>query len=133
MSANETQIGGDHYRSSVQHWDLITRNAIGYLEGNATKYLSRWRKKNGRQDLEKTLHYIEKMLELAHTTQWYEPTGVAPTSELSLFFGANVFDTLTKSAIIGVLQWDRTEPGMERLQRSRDIVAHMLDNYDKIA
>jgi len=61
---NEIQVGGDHYQSSVQHWDFVAKNNIPYHEGNATRYLSRWRRKNGVQDLEKSLHYVDKIISL---------------------------------------------------------------------
>src|SRR5690606_7409665 len=35
-----------------------------YFEGQVTKYVSRWRKKNGVQDLEKALHFLQKYLEV---------------------------------------------------------------------
>ena len=64
MSQNKRQIGGDHYKTSFEHWDLVEESGMGYLEGNASKYVARWRKKNGKQDLEKALHYVEKLVEL---------------------------------------------------------------------
>lgn len=63
--ANQTQVGGDHYRTDgIQHWDLIS-DAYGpaYLLGCATKYIARHRKKNGKQDLEKAEHYLLKIAE----------------------------------------------------------------------
>jgi hypothetical protein len=56
------QVGGDHYHAEYQHWDWIVDIKMGYLEGCATKYVSRWWKKNGVQDLEKARTYIEKLL-----------------------------------------------------------------------
>ena len=64
MTANNRQIGGEHYRSAMQHWDLVYAADLNYYEGNATKYLARHRKKNGRQDLEKAIHYIDKLIEI---------------------------------------------------------------------
>ena len=65
MSANSKQHGGTHYRKmDYQHWDWVFDSGLGYHAGNATKYLARWRKKNGVEDLKKALHYIEKMTEL---------------------------------------------------------------------
>jgi hypothetical protein len=55
------QVGGDHYKAEYQHWDWVVEFNIGYLEGNATKYMSRWRKKNGLQDLQKCRSYVEKI------------------------------------------------------------------------
>lgn len=62
---NTKQVGGDHYvKQPIQPWDFIAANNIGFLEGNAIKYLSRWKEKGGVQDIEKALHYIEKLLEV---------------------------------------------------------------------
>lgn len=65
MSANDKQIGGTHYAEGgdIQHWDWVIINGMGYLEGVASKYVARYRKKNGRQDLEKALHYVQKLQE----------------------------------------------------------------------
>ena len=63
---NEVQVGGTHYKTAYQHWDFmadITRSPEYYV-GCATKYLVRWRGKNGLQDLEKAVHYIEKLCSL---------------------------------------------------------------------
>lgn len=63
-NANSRQVGGDHYKTEIEHWDFIESNGIGYLEGCATKYVTRARKKNGAQDLEKAIHYVDKILDL---------------------------------------------------------------------
>lgn len=66
LPANEVQVGGDHYKkNAIQPWDYITSNQLGYLEGNIVKYVSRWKDKGGRQDLEKAKHYLDKLLEVA--------------------------------------------------------------------
>ena len=65
MAANDVQHGGDHYKTkAIQPWDFIVSNNIGFLEGNAIKYLCRWRDKGGIQDLEKARHYIDKLIEV---------------------------------------------------------------------
>jgi len=56
------QEGGDHYQTEYQHWDWVTDIGMGYLPGNATKYVARWRKKNGLADLKKAMTYIDKMI-----------------------------------------------------------------------
>jgi hypothetical protein len=64
MTANDRQVGGDHYKNkSIQPWDFIIANDIGYLEGNIIKYISRWREKNGLADLAKAKHYLDKLIE----------------------------------------------------------------------
>ena len=58
------QVGGDHYKSmAIQPYEYITANGIGWLEGNAIKYISRYKQKGGRKDIEKAIHYLELLLE----------------------------------------------------------------------
>lgn len=59
------QEGGGHYKSmAIQPVEFIHANGIGYFEGNVIKYVSRWRQKNGLDDLKKAKHYIELLIEL---------------------------------------------------------------------
>jgi hypothetical protein len=65
MSANDTQISGNHYKGKpLQVWDFVAANNLGYFEGNIVKYVSRWKDKGGVDDLRKAKHYIEKLIEL---------------------------------------------------------------------
>jgi len=65
MKANEIQVGGTHYKGkTIQPWDYIAANDIGYFEGNIIKYVSRWRDKGGVDDLKKARHYLDKLIEL---------------------------------------------------------------------
>jgi len=57
------QVGGTHYQGNIEPWDYIVSNKLGYLEGNIIKYVSRYKKKNGREDLLKAQHYLERLLE----------------------------------------------------------------------
>ena len=62
--ANSRQVGGSHYKQfTYETWDVILDWGLGYLDGNAVKYLSRWRHKNGIEDLKKARHYIDKLIE----------------------------------------------------------------------
>jgi hypothetical protein len=70
MAANETQVGGAHYKQhTYETWDVILDWKLGYLDGNAVKYLSRWRHKGGVQDLKKARHYIDKLIEVTEAEQ----------------------------------------------------------------
>jgi len=67
QGANARQVGGDHYYTgdnTPQHWDLF---GLDYLIGYAVKYM-RWRKKGGVEDLEKAIHVIEKIKEVASSS-----------------------------------------------------------------
>lgn len=64
LRANDRQEGGTHYKQfRYETWDVIVDWNLGYLDGNAVKYLSRWRLKGGIQDLKKARHYIDKLIE----------------------------------------------------------------------
>jgi hypothetical protein len=65
LTANDVQHGGDHYRNKkIQPWDFILENGIGFCEGSAIKYLSRWKEKEGIKDLRKAIHFIQKLIEV---------------------------------------------------------------------
>jgi hypothetical protein len=74
MSANNVQMGGDHYQSKdaaigkcpncggpIQHWDWAM--SLRGLEYAATKYLGRWWLKDGLNSLKKVMHYTQKLIE----------------------------------------------------------------------
>lgn len=86
MSANERQVAGSHYSAPVQHWDYAIRVLNNrYLEGNITKYVTRHRKKNGMQDLDKAAHYTQKLIEE------YEANRVDCHIETDLSFDIHAF------------------------------------------
>ena len=63
-ASTEIQVGGDHYKSmAIQPYEYILGNNIGFMEGAAIKYLSRWRSKNGIEDLEKAKHCIDLLID----------------------------------------------------------------------
>jgi hypothetical protein len=62
--ASSVQVGGAHYKDfAIQPGEFIHRNGIEYIPGNVIKYVCRYRKKNGAQDLRKAIHYLELLLE----------------------------------------------------------------------
>ena len=61
----DTQVGGSHYKEMlIQPVEFIVKNNISFLEGNVIKYTCRHRSKNGIEDLNKAIHYLELMKEL---------------------------------------------------------------------
>ena len=62
--AIEKQVGGNHYsRYKIQPVDFIIANKLDWCESNVIKYITRWRNKNGVEDLRKAAHYIEMLIE----------------------------------------------------------------------
>ena len=65
MSALDKQVSGNHYKQfEIQPIEFITKNKIPFIEGNIIKYICRWRDKNGIEDLDKVIHYVELLKEL---------------------------------------------------------------------
>ena len=48
----------------IQPWDYIVANDMGYLAGNIIKYVTRYKDKNGVEDLKKARHYLDKLIEV---------------------------------------------------------------------
>lgn len=63
VAASEKQEGGDHYQLPIQPFEFIHANGIPFAEGNVIKYVCRWRKKNGLEDLRKASHYLDLLIE----------------------------------------------------------------------
>jgi len=124
LSANQRQIGGDHYKNGqLEHWDLIERYGIGYLEGCATKYIARWRKKNGLQDLEKADHYVQKLIELFDEGVRL-PRGVVPHSVIGEFCRVNGCDAVEAGALHMLLHWSSREHLIEAQRDIRSLIAN---------
>lgn len=64
MRATDKQVGGTHYKDlNIQPVEYILKNGLGFCEGNVIKYITRWRNKNGVEDLKKARHYIDILIE----------------------------------------------------------------------
>lgn len=62
--ASQRQVGGDHYKQmGIDPFSYALSNNLGFLEGTIIKYVSRWRQKNGLEDLEKAKHTLEVLIE----------------------------------------------------------------------
>lgn len=61
----DIQVGGGHYKSlAIQPIEYIHANNLPFIEGTVVKYISRWREKNGLEDLNKIKHFIDLLIEL---------------------------------------------------------------------
>lgn len=81
MQVINSQVGGTHYKKDIQPWDAMeawmSKDAFqGFLQGNAIKYLARWKDKGGVEDLQKAQHYIQKLIE---TEAEEKEQGATPT------------------------------------------------------
>ena len=62
------QPDNSHYTSGIEPWDYIRANELNFFEGNVVKYVTRWRKKNGLDDLRKAKVYIEELIRQEEAT-----------------------------------------------------------------
>jgi hypothetical protein len=122
MSANEKKI--PHYASEYQHWDLAITIPLGYLEGCSTKYVARWRKKDGLDDLHKAMHYLDKLLEIYPvTTPPRKMTRSEIQYEVSRFSAANKLSIIEEEYVL-LLSNYRTE---DDLRTARLVLEDIID------
>ena len=64
VSATDTQVGGDHYtKLAIQPMRYSMENGLDALQHTVIKYVTRFRDKNGIEDLEKAKHCIDMLIE----------------------------------------------------------------------
>ena len=63
--ATQRQIGGKHYKDfKIQPIEFITKNKLSFIQGNIIKYVCRFDKKSGNEDIDKAIHYCELLKEI---------------------------------------------------------------------
>lgn len=76
--ANETQVGGGHYKKGgEEHWDRAWRLKYDPFQYIITKWIERWRDKDGLQDLRKAQHAIQKYIEVIEAEQQSQEPSMA--------------------------------------------------------
>lgn len=122
--ANNKQVGGNHYRAKYQHWDAIGEiYGPEYFIGNATKYLIRWRRKNEKQDLEKSSHYLEKVISLKLPTRSNLEQNERRLKATNLLRGYPELSSFEKLIIIALLTQDDPNEWSETLHHLRDFIS----------
>jgi hypothetical protein len=80
VGANAKQIGGGHYKKyPIEPWDYNIANNLPFMEGSIISYVTRWRDKGGVQDLQKCIHFLEKMIEVENGKVKEQPDKFANT------------------------------------------------------
>lgn len=63
-SALDVQVGGSHYKDlKIQPIEYTMKNGLDFIQGNIIKYATRFKSKNGKEDLKKVIHYAELAIE----------------------------------------------------------------------
>jgi hypothetical protein len=65
LKATDKQIGGKHYKEyKIQPIEFIVKNKLSFIQGCVIKYICRFDKKNGVEDLLKIKHYCDLQIQL---------------------------------------------------------------------
>ena len=64
MSKKEKIKHPSHYNKGIEMWDYAHSHDLNFFEGNIVKYVTRWKDKNGVEDLHKAKQYLDKLIEL---------------------------------------------------------------------
>ena len=128
-SADEYQVGGSHYKNNeFQHWNLVATIPLDYFVGNTTKYVCRWRKKNGLNDIKKALHYLNKLMELSPTPAARHLSYKEIVTEVGRFSDANKFSDLERAYVRGLCTWQTKED----LMAAREILFLLMDEAEAL-
>lgn len=61
----QSQVGGSHYKDlQMQPIELIVKAKLSFIQGNIVKYISRYKSKNGIEDIAKCIHYAQLAIDL---------------------------------------------------------------------
>ncbi len=61
------QEGGTHYKKyAIQPIEYIHANKLDFFQGSVVKYITRFRDKNGLEDLKKAKHFIDLLINLEY-------------------------------------------------------------------
>lgn len=118
------QVGGDHYKADIQHWDLMEEHDVAYLEATASKYVTRWQKKGGSEDLRKSATYLERAL-----VEERDARRLVPQDQLEAFFNENSLGDWERS-ICRLIHRDGTR---EALRAAAVLLRDKADAADEIA
>jgi len=65
--ALDKQEGGKHYKDmAIQPIEYVVGNNMSWCAGNIVKYASRYKFKNGPEDIRKVIHYAQLLLKLEY-------------------------------------------------------------------
>lgn len=61
------QVGGDHYKDmAIQPVEFCMRNNLNFCQSSAIKYICRYKNKNGAQDIDKAIHFLQILKQIEY-------------------------------------------------------------------
>ena len=62
VDLSSDKINPDYYTKGIETIDYIISHSMNYLEGNLVKYVTRYKFKNGLEDLLKARWYLDRLI-----------------------------------------------------------------------
>lgn len=130
------QIGGDHYKGvEIQPVEFSEINQLSFCEGNIVKYLIRYPKKNGVEDLNKARHYIQLLEDLTAKSKWGDGAGprygTLPIPLEKLWESWPDTHPLAKDIIHIICEWRHVEYGQPRQFKQLGLAKFLMDDLYK--
>lgn len=108
MQVLNSQVGGSHYKNmAIQPIVFITAIKAPFIEGSIIKYVSRYKNKNGVEDLKKCIHFAKLATELNKQKHYFK----AYVKLLRAYCAANEMNDLQYSILKNTLlnDWKAVE------------------------
>lgn len=68
----ENKTKPTYYGTQVDVIDFCQKNNLDFMQGNVIKYVTRYKEKNGKEDLLKAREYIDRMIKKMESKQWIQ-------------------------------------------------------------
>jgi len=96
------EVGGTHYELlKMQPVELIVKCKLTFIQGNMLKYISRYKNKNGAEDIRKCIHYAQL------ATRYGDTAGYKlPLAQAYMYCRANNLTNKQKGIITSIFQED---------------------------
>lgn len=107
MSAFSKQVGGGHYtKMKIQPFQYSMANGLDPMQHTIIKYVTRFRDKNGIEDLEKAKHTIDLLIE--HELQKAAPATEKPVEDVEQALRRKLEDGEARAHIV-TTSYDRAQ------------------------
>lgn len=123
---NDRQVGGQHYKGAdFQPWDwpLYGVDAWSY---SIVKYATRFKEKNGRQDLEKAVHFCDKLF-WAITQHSFGQHNIVRIRHADEYLEQNKCDKYQRRVVLAALFWKSSDD----VEHLRECLSHLIEDHDQ--
>jgi hypothetical protein len=128
------QVGGTHYQGTkVQHVEFCQLNRIPWCESAAIKYILRHRLKNGREDVEKAIHYVQLLVAMDYARRATVPQDALQKQyviSLKDFLSDKPLTKVERKAVELILDHQKDEGDERKLDEAVRLLKGLLKEYE---